>query len=228
VLASCSAIFSWASRQEIISNHPCRGIERNTVVSRERVLSDAEVPLFWNAFGNAGLAGLALQTLLLTGQRPGEIAHMHHAHIEEGWWTLPGQPDAATEWPGTKNSASHKIWLPAKVREIIAELGDDNTGLVFGQVLPLDAAMRDICKQLNAPRATPHDLRRTHGTTITGLAFGREALNRLQNHREGGIADVYDRHRYSAENVLIVEAVAARLLSLAEGTDAPTNVVALR
>jgi hypothetical protein len=26
------------------------------------------------------------------------------------------------------------------------------------------------------------------------LGFGRDAMNRVQNHREGGIADVYDRH----------------------------------
>ena len=88
--------------------------------------------------------------------------------------------------------------------------------------------MREICKALSVPRATPHDLRRTHGTTITGLGFGREAMNRIQNHKEGGIADVYDRHQYSEENIRIMEAVAARLLALAEGTDAPTNVVAIR
>jgi integrase len=69
VLASTSAIFTWASRQEILLHNPCRGVERHATVSRERVLSDAEVPLFWNAFSNAG----ALKTLLLLGQRPGEV-----------------------------------------------------------------------------------------------------------------------------------------------------------
>ena len=53
VLASASAIFTWATRQEILTNNPCRGVERNETVSRERVLSDAEVPLFWQAFGDA-------------------------------------------------------------------------------------------------------------------------------------------------------------------------------
>ena len=103
VLASASAIFTWAGRQEILTNNPCRGVERHATVSRERVLSDAEVPLFWQAFGNAErLAGMALKILLLTGQRPGEVAHMRHEHVVDGWWTFPGKPDAATEWPGTK------------------------------------------------------------------------------------------------------------------------------
>ena len=61
VLASASAVFAWATRQEILTNNPCRGVERHGTVSRERVLSDAEVPLFWQAFGEAGLAGTALQ-----------------------------------------------------------------------------------------------------------------------------------------------------------------------
>jgi integrase len=224
VLASASAIFTWAGRQEILTSNPCRGVERNTTTSRERVLSDAEVPLFWQAFSDAGLAGMALKVLLLTGQRPGEVANMRHEHVVDGWWTLPGKPDAATQWPGTKNAQTHRVWLPQPVRDIIAELNDSDTGFVFGQVWDLAASMRDICNQLKVPRATPHDLRRTHGTTITGLGFGRDAMNRVQNHAEGGIASVYDRHQYADENKRIMETVAARLVALAEGT-ATTNII---
>src|SRR5262249_51259958 len=122
VLASASAIFNWAVRQELLSNNPCRGIERNATVSRERVLSDAELPLFWTAFDKADLPGMALQVLLLTGQRPGEVTHMRHDQIADGWWSLPGAPDAKTGWPGTKNGATHRVWLPQPVQDIIAGL----------------------------------------------------------------------------------------------------------
>ena len=143
-------------------------------------------------------------------------------------WTLPGKPDAVTEWPGTKNAQTHRVWLPAKVRDMIAELNtDDDSGFVFGQVCDLAASMRDICNQLGAVRATPHDLRRTHGTTITGLGFGRDAMIRVQNHAEGGIASVYDRHQYADENKRIMETVASRLIAMAEGM-ATTNVVPMR
>jgi hypothetical protein len=57
VLASASAIFTWATKQELLANNPCRGVERNAAVSRERVLSDTEVPLFWQAFSEAGVPG---------------------------------------------------------------------------------------------------------------------------------------------------------------------------
>jgi integrase len=227
VLVSASAIFTWAVKQELLASNPCRGVEQNAMSARERVLADTEVPLFWQEFGKAGVAGAALQVLLLTGQRPGEVTHMRYDQIADGWWTLPGAPDAATGWPGTKNAQTHRVWLPATVQEIIAGLniGDD---FVFGRSLDVRRTMRSICSELKAPRATPHDLRRTHGSTVTRLGFGRDAMNRIQNHKEGGIADVYDRHEYADENKRVMEAVASRLFALARGETATSNVIAAK
>jgi hypothetical protein len=42
-------------------------------------------------------------------------------------------------------------------------------------------------------------------------------LNRVTNHREGGIASVYDRHGYADENKRVMETVASRIITLAEG-----------
>ena len=200
------------------------------------MLSDSEVPQFWSAFDDAGLvAGTALKMILLTGQRPGEVAHMRREHIVDGWWEMPGEPVPALGWPGTKNGESHRVWLPKPVQALIAELADDGatTGFVFagprgGPVRGLDAAMRAICTKLGVERATPHDLRRTHGTTITALGFGRDAMNRIQNHKEGGIASVYDRHGYAEENKRVMEAVAAKIMALVEGRSAGGKVVPLR
>jgi integrase len=85
--------------------------------------------------------------------------------------------------------------------------------------------MRAICGKLGVERATPHDLRRTFSSRVTELGFGRDAMNRVTNHREGGIASVYDRHGYSDENKRIMEAVAARVLALAEGKAGTDNIV---
>ena len=64
-------------------------------------------------------------------------------------------------------------------------------------------------------------------STVTALGFGRDAMNRIQNHKEGGIASVYDRHHYAEENQRIMEAVAARIMALVE--DRPdSNVVAIK
>jgi integrase len=226
VLAATSAVFSWAVKQEIVTNNPVRGVERHNTTSRERVLSDAEVPQFWHAFDKAGLPGVALQVLLLTGQRPGEVSHMRLEHITDEWWELPGAPDAATGWPGTKNGQTHRVYLPAQVRTIIAALGTDTSGFVFGKPPLLDAAMRSICRELDVPRATPHDLRRTHGTTITKLGFGRPAMDRIQNHASHEIADVYDRHGYGPENQRIMEAVCQHLMNLIKGCKEDNVIIA--
>jgi len=237
VRAAASAIFSWAARQELIETNPCRGVERNATRSRERVLSDSELPLFWSAFDDGGLVrSAALQVLLLCGQRPGEVCRMRREHISDGWWTMPGTPVPKLGWPGTKNSLTHRVWLPQAVRDIIAELGngEEPTGFVFSghgrrAIKELDGAMRDVCRRLGIEeKVTPHDLRRTHGSTITALGFGREAMNRVQNHREGGIADVYDRHEYAEENKRVMEAVASKIIALAEGRSAGGKVVPLR
>jgi integrase len=232
VLAAASSVFSWAVKEEIIggevvagkvvAGNPCIGVARNETKSRERVLSDSEVPRFWSAFDDAGLVvSSALKCALLLGQRPGECTAMRREHIVDNWWQMPGQPVPELNWPGTKNGQSHRVWLPKPVQEIIAELGDGAAGPVFaGASVPaLSAAMRAACAKLKTERITPHDLRRTHGSTITGLGFGRDAMNRVQNHIEGGIADVYDQHRYETENRRVMETVANKIMALVEGED---------
>jgi len=152
---------------------------------------------------------------------------MRHEHLKDkdGWWEMPGEPVPSRQWPGTKNAQAHRVWLPAPAQALLAEMGDAAGGFVFagprgGPITGLDAAMREVCKAIGAERATPHDLRRTHGTTITKLKFGRAAMNRIQNHKEGGIADVYDVHDYADENKHIMEAVAARIVGLVGGRPA--------
>jgi integrase len=241
VLSAASAIFTWAVNQELIAVNPCHGVEKNEEQSRERVLSDSEIKLFWAAFDSAGLVrSSALKVILLTGQRPGEVSCMRREHIKDGWWEMPGVPDERLGWPGLKNDESHRVWLPEAVRAIIAELGDDSSnddkaaGFVFAgrgsmAVRGLDVAMQKICAELRVnEKATPHDLRRTHGTMITRLGFGRDAMNRIQNHKDGGIASVYDRHEYAEENKKVMEAVARRIVALAEGRPEADNVVELR
>jgi integrase len=215
VLAAASPIFSWAVRQEIISANPCSGVERNDTTSRERVLSDAEIAAFWPHLS------APLKMILLTGQRPGEVAHFHRAHVVDGrWWDMPGAPDPGTSWPGTKNGQSHRVWLSEPVRELLPAV----------LVAPVRAGrmqqdMHDICARLEVrEKVTPHDLRRTFCSKVTALGFGRDAMNRVTNHKEGGIADVYDRHRYQEENKKIMETVARHIVALAEGS---TNVVEL-
>ena len=102
--------------------------------------------VFWSAFDDAGLiAGTALKLILLTGQRPGEVAHMRREHIKDGWWEMPGAPDAASKWRGTKNGESHRVWLSAPVQELLAALEDDrDTGFVLSCYAPRPDHARNL------------------------------------------------------------------------------------
>jgi integrase len=189
---------------------------------RPRVASGfyRELPQFWAAFQRAGIAGKALQLILFFGQRPGEVTQLVGATGKTG-------SGLAMAW----NKDTHRVWLPHPVQVLLGKL--PTTGLLLlsrgGALSSLDDVMRSICKELRiAEKVTPHDLRRTHGSTIAGPGFGGDAMNRIQNHREGGIADVYDQHKYATGNKRIMEAVAAHLLNLAEGRRAVTNVIDIR
>jgi Arm DNA-binding domain/Phage integrase central domain len=101
VLAAASAIFSWAIREDILKVNPCQKVERNGTTSRERILSDGEIPLFWSAFDDV-YEGALLKMILLSGQRPGECRCMRIEHVKEGWWELPGKPVPALSWPARR------------------------------------------------------------------------------------------------------------------------------
>ena len=79
---------------------------------------------------------------------------MRREHVVDGWWQMPGDPVPDLGWPGTKNAASHRVWLPAAARELIADLGDEDSGFVFattrGGPVKLEAAMQGICAKLGA------------------------------------------------------------------------------
>jgi integrase len=216
VLAAASPIFSWAMRQEIIAANPCLGVEKNNTTSRERVLSDAEIAAFWRQLS------APLKMILLTGQRPGEVAHLHRAHVvDDRWWVMPGAPDPAASWPGTKNAQSHRVWLSEPVHALLPDV----LAAAMRSTGRMQRDMRNLCYLLGTvEKVTPHDLRRTFCSKVTALGFGRDAMNRVTNHKEGGIADVYDRHRYQEENKEIMETVARHIVALSEGA---TNAVAL-
>jgi integrase len=118
--------------------------------------------------------------------------------------------------------------LSTPAQELIAALEGESTGYVFatvnGYAVSVDSVMRSICQKLNIERATPHDLRRTFGSTVTALGFGRSAMDRLLNHKSGGVGAVYDRYSYEAEDQRIMEAVASKIMMLVTG-NAQSNVV---
>jgi integrase len=233
--AACSKIFSWAVEQDVLKVNPCVGVKPNPVNARERVLSDLELKKFWMAFDNVGLIrSSALKLALLTGARGSELATMRIEHIDkiddDAWiWRLPGKP--SNGWVGTKNKKDHRLFLSKPARDILTELANEEpSGFVFGRLTidALDQAMRKLCTDLGIEdRVRPHDLRRTFGSTVTRLKFGRPAMDRLLNHADRTIAKIYDRHQYHDEDRAIMEAVGRHVMAVVKGKTDKQNVVPL-
>src|SRR6267142_108889 len=176
VKAAISAVFKFGADQEVIAINPCKGVADNPTQDRERILSESEMKPFWAACDKIHpVKALALKVVLLTGQRPGEVSHMRREHIKAGFWEMPGLPVPELQWPGIKNKRSHRVWLSRPVIELI---GNETTGFVFASERgnafgALHDAMRDLSKLCSFdPPVTPHDLRRTMGSTITGRGHG--------------------------------------------------------
>jgi integrase len=76
LLACISTMFNWAIREGYIEDNPARMISKRGVEqSRERILNDEEIRIFWNGIATASPMSEAVRDLLrlglLTGQRRG-------------------------------------------------------------------------------------------------------------------------------------------------------------
>jgi integrase len=233
VLAAISAVYGWALGEEEpdIEINPATGIKRNPTRERERVLTDGEVRLVWPMLDDFGLVkATALRCILLTGQRSGEVLHMRAEHINNGWWTMPGLPEADTGWPGTKNNLDHRVWMSEPVMTLLQELGMPERGFVFTTehnkpLRDLSSCTRAIWADLKVPRFTVHDLRRSAATGMTGMSIDRLTVSRILNHKEGGITSIYDRFSYDEPKKFALEAWGARLLEIVADVPARQKVI---
>jgi integrase len=232
VLAKLKAVFTFARRKKIVANNPCVGIVDNPTRSRERILSESEVPQFWAACDKVHpVKGAALRAVLLTGQRPGEVCHMRREHIrDDGFWEMPGNPVPELGWPGTKNKRTHRVWLSQPVIELIRD--EAKEGFVFASERgnafdELHDAMREINRLCNFdPPIQPRDLRRTFASAVTERGHGQEAMDRLLNHYKKSVTTTYDRARYDRLNRPIWEDVAAAIMAIVQGRK-EDNVVSI-
>lgn len=234
--AHLSSLFGWAKSRGIIEVNPIEGIRPPAPErSRERVLTDDEIKLFWKACDRMGEPfGPLFKLLLLTGQRRSEVAEMTDSEINGAVWTLPTER--------TKNADAHSLTLPAAARAILVEVEriKGKAGLIFttNGTTPvsgftrakerLDQEMQKLANGEVIPAFTVHDLRRTAATGMAGLGFPPHVVEAVLNHRSGtrrGVAGVYNRFSYADEKAAALEAWSRRVLLLVEGK--PDNVVTL-
>ncbi len=198
-------VFNWAISVDRLENNPCYLVKRAIKEkSRDRVLSDQEIVIFWNALEEeTTIFAPLLKLILLTAQRPGEVKAMEWTQIDmaAGWWTIPAHK--------SKNSLSHRVFLSPQAIRILQDLqqyrrAGENQHVFYGtgetgHIVDMKKAVRRIAKRVGICNFRPHDLRRTASTQMTSNGITRHTVSRILNHLEKGVTSVYDRASYDKE-----------------------------
>ena len=240
--AHLNTLFNWAKGRDIITANPLDGIKPPAQEKpRNRVLTDDEIRLFWQACDGLGYPfGPIYRLLLLTGQRLREVGEMEWREIDGDTWTLPEAR--------SKNGDEHFIPLSAEAQAVLDALPNIGGRYLFTTTenspvsgftrakarvdkLMADALNADLPEggePATIPSFTIHDLRRTAATGMAGLRFAPHVVEAVLNHRSGtrrGVAGVYNRFDYAEEKRAALEAWGRYVVSLIDG-DAD-NVVRL-
>ncbi|TAI67664.1 site-specific integrase [Bradyrhizobium sp. Leo170] len=238
-LAAVRKFFNWCVARDVIQASPCSLLEPPSPErSRDRVLTDDELRLAWNAADVDGWPfGPIVKLMILTGQREGEVAGMRWSEIdlENKLWTLPAGR--------VKNDELHTIPLSNAVVEILKSVPHIKTdgGFVFagrkGKPITgfsrakdrLDVAIAKANGEKPLPAWVFHDIRRTVASGMARLGIQLPVIEKVLNHKSGtfrGIVSVYQRHSFSEEKRTALTAWAAHVESVVSGNQ-PDNVVSI-
>lgn len=257
LLVYVKGLFDWAVDREYIEASPAASIRPKSIApkgqknalkqnSRKRVLDHEEIASFWKLVEGSGVHGLtaiALKLVLLTGQRPGEVAGMRLSEIHGDFWVIPQERRLKTETEQRVPLCATASDLIEQAQEEVMRLSKrrkvEPSDYVFEtrpgapmSVGALSKATNHYALALKSRDAQtwghwrPHDLRRTARTEITACGFPEEIAERVIGHERKGIVSVYNQHNYDAEKRAALEAWERRLLNIVRGKlKDSTNVV---
>ena len=233
-------VFAFAEDRELIEANPAATIKpakvsrRMTPKSRGRVLDDAEILALWGNAEGCGIhrmTALALKLILVTGQRPGEVAGMRWDEVDGAVWTIPASRRGKTETEHSVPLTGTALALLEKAKAEASRLGKRRkkkpAGYVFearpGVPVTTAAIGRAVARYTKAlsnrdvdtwGHWTPHDLRRTCRTGLAGAGVTDTVAEAVVGHTRKGIIGVYDRHRYDDEKRAALETWERRLLRI--------------
>ena len=199
--------FNFAAERGIIVDSPCTRIRKPVEKPRERVLDDDEILAFWRGLESIDIypaTRLALRLILITGQRPGEVAGMAWAEISGDVWTIPPER--------MKNGIEHKVPLVGTALDLLDEARDILGGekYVFASsrgggksAITVRSLARSVTRhheEMGIKVAfVPHDLRRTVRTRLAELGVEDVVAEKVLGHQLQGILKVYNQHAYAQE-----------------------------
>lgn len=237
VLTYLKQIFEWAEDREVIEANPIATLRPSKVSPsltprrRGRVLSESEIRTFWDKAETCGmhrLTALALKLVLVTGQRPGEVAGIRKAEVVNNLWTIPAERRGKTETehmvPITKTGLLLLDAAETETRRLNRR--HERSGEFFFEARPgaplTAAAIARAVKRYGQAIGnhnesqwgtwTPHDLRRTVRTGLAALGVDEITAEATIGHTRKGVGAIYDIHGYAKEKRAALEAWETKLL----------------
>lgn len=205
-------MFTFAQTRGWIDINPCVNITKSSIGGREAprevYLKYKQIWNFWNGLSKANFSEslkLALKILLTTGQRRGEVIRGEWCHVDfdKGRWTIPASL--------SKNGKEHIVQLTPLSLSLFTQLKELASGSRYLVPSPLSdedvpiserAINRAVTRSkdlFDIETLTPHILRHTFSTNLSGLGVAPHIIEKLLNHQLGGMLAVYNHHPYYKE-----------------------------
>ena len=216
-------MFKYACRQEWAEIQPfieiTESVPKIAPKADERHLDDDEVVKAWDEISNSSSSHevkRALKLILVTAQRPGEVAQLHRDQIKGRWWTIPSEVAG-------KNEREHRVYLTDTALELIgngkgyifpSESGKRGhvSGNTLSQAINRGYLTDEVVKVVGNRKIkarkepyfgmkpwSPHDLRRTARTNMARVGVSDEVGEEVVNHIKPGVVGVYNKYRYDNE-----------------------------
>lgn len=254
-------MLDYATDRDYLQANPLAGLKPSAIkvkgvrdplkpITRTRVLDEEELEAFWLNIESCGLhrlTALALKFVLVTGQRPGEVAGLHINEICGRIWTIPADRRGKTQ-------TAHEVYLTDTALDIIADAKSELDRLQGRRKLPWKGYLFEakpgsaitnaaLCRAVNRHhvslcakdvhpwgRWTPHDLRRSMRTGLSACKVRPDIAELTIGHVKTGMVAVYDQHAFEEEQIEALMKWESRLIAIVNGQSAiaaPVNVISI-
>jgi integrase len=184
-LSLLTKMFNLAIGWEMRTDNPCKGIERNHEVKRERYLTPAELERLMSALSShqRQASANAIRLLLLTGARRGEVlgATWDQFDLAAGVWTKPAA--------ATKQKKLHRIPLSAPTRQLLADMRAVSEGPALFPGRRENESQTDlkrfwasICRKAGISGMRVHDLRHSYASYLASSGLSLPVIGALLGH----------------------------------------------
>ena len=249
-----SRLFNWAIELAISGASPVAHMKKRAKeTAKDRVLAPDEIRVLWREIANGRVyenVAAALRFILLTGQRPGEIAGAMIGELAE----IDNGARARLEIPASRMKArrAHVVPLAPMALSILRErLGrtfegqehiftsyfagrgaiarhslSQGLGRIIDNLRAVEECDVEAVACLKASRPTPHDFRRTVATGLAALGVLREDRLAILAHAQGDVHGVhYDRYERLKEKRAALETWERHVAEIIAPAPAAENVV---